>query len=376
MMIRMTTFISTILLIVACTTPITANAAIVNQETNAQYTSIQDAINAADSGQTINVTGGTYHEKLIINKPITLQGIKSSEGMPVIESQLSTAKNTANTTHVYSRNPTQKPERDYVVLINENNVNMNGFKITSKTTTSGKIDYFAAIAERACVIITSSNVIVKNNVIDQCEKGILLTGGGDNSIQKNTITRNTVDGVALINTNKNHLTDNNINHNILGGITLASVMLPQLMPTNSKPTVEYNEILNNNVSDNGVGGIGLGLAGHNRIADNIINNNGGWKSPNTSKDQLVTAGQKGFGISLSCEAYDNIVENNQIINNNNNGILISHAKRNVIRNNDILSSEFGIQSFNADTNQFNDNLIKNNTSYGIIFQSLLSGKKR
>lgn len=38
------------------------------------FTSIQDAITVADSGNTINVAAGTYTEYLDINKPVTLQG--------------------------------------------------------------------------------------------------------------------------------------------------------------------------------------------------------------------------------------------------------------------------------------------------------------
>src|SRR6266446_3445039 len=41
--------------------------------TNA-FTSIQQAVNAANSGDTINVAAGTYNEHVFIAKPLTIRG--------------------------------------------------------------------------------------------------------------------------------------------------------------------------------------------------------------------------------------------------------------------------------------------------------------
>ncbi len=47
--------------------------------------SIQDAIDAAASGDTIEINSGTYIENLRINKPLTIRGVDVGSGLPVID---------------------------------------------------------------------------------------------------------------------------------------------------------------------------------------------------------------------------------------------------------------------------------------------------
>jgi len=55
----------------------------VNASGNTDYTNIQDAVNAANNGGTINVASGTYYENVKVNKRLTLRGI----GMPVVDAR-------------------------------------------------------------------------------------------------------------------------------------------------------------------------------------------------------------------------------------------------------------------------------------------------
>jgi nitrous oxidase accessory protein NosD len=48
------------------------------------YSSIQDAIDAASLGDSIEVQSGYYNEQIVINKDVTLKGIDTGEGLPRI----------------------------------------------------------------------------------------------------------------------------------------------------------------------------------------------------------------------------------------------------------------------------------------------------
>ena len=49
------------------------------------FTSIQAAINAACPGDTIEVHSGTYAENVVVNKTLTLQGVDTGSGLPVVD---------------------------------------------------------------------------------------------------------------------------------------------------------------------------------------------------------------------------------------------------------------------------------------------------
>jgi pectin methylesterase-like acyl-CoA thioesterase len=52
----------------------------VNASGNADYTKIQDVVNAANNGDTINVASGTYYENVFVNKSVNIVG--SGEKLP------------------------------------------------------------------------------------------------------------------------------------------------------------------------------------------------------------------------------------------------------------------------------------------------------
>src|ERR1700704_1702565 len=63
---------------------------------NAQYTTIQSAVNAAPPGATINVCPGTYPETVRINKPLTVRGIRvGNENLILINPPLAAANTTS-----------------------------------------------------------------------------------------------------------------------------------------------------------------------------------------------------------------------------------------------------------------------------------------
>lgn len=52
---------------------------------NADYAKIQQAIDNATDGDVIEVHSGTYHENVYVFKPVTLLGVDTGQGMPLVD---------------------------------------------------------------------------------------------------------------------------------------------------------------------------------------------------------------------------------------------------------------------------------------------------
>ncbi len=130
--------------------------------------SIQDAINAAASGDTINIAAGTYTENVMANKPVTLAGAGAST------TTISAAGGTA-------------------VTITANNVTVDGFTITNPT---GKHGIYAA--DHSNLTITNNTVtdIGSSDATSGSNFGIAIVSSAA-AVDSITITDNTVSFVEI-----------------------------------------------------------------------------------------------------------------------------------------------------------------------------------
>jgi hypothetical protein len=110
---------------------------------NDTYESIQAAINAANDSDTINIGAGVYHESLIINKTINLQGAGSNKT-------------------IIDFNQYESVE---IININANSCKIDGLMITSSNYIEN--DTILTVGIRAK---SSSNIISNNSItnLDKC----------------------------------------------------------------------------------------------------------------------------------------------------------------------------------------------------------------
>ena len=195
---------------------------IVDDDGPANFTSIQEAINAANPGDTIFVHNGTYYENLVINKSITLVG--ENRDFTIINGN----------------------ETGNVIEITFDKVSISGFAI-QKSELSGS-GIFIGIA--------SSIMIYHNKIINNYE-GISIHYSINITISNNIISNN-FNGIYARSVTHSLFSDNIISLNTFGICLFSS---------------SENVISRNVISDNSVNGISFDYSGANEVCYNTIYDN-------------------------------------------------------------------------------------------------------
>jgi len=321
----------------------TSKVIIVNCTGVADYASIQDAINNANSGDIIKVNPCVYYENVVVNKSISLIG-----------------------TH---RNTTIIDGGGYgtVVNVTANNVNISGFTIKNSS-------YLAGIK-----LSSDHNTLTDNNVINN-DRGIKLWNSNNNTLVKNNISNNNY-GILMDSSNNNFYSNNNINKNHHGGI---------LMMNSNNNTITYinansnhgsgiaiensnnNTIINNNANSNRHhSGISIGNSNNNLLMNNTATSNYGGICIGNSNNNILTKNNASFNEGSGISLYDS---NNNVLTENNasfdGGIHISHSNNNILTNN-TASFGNGIELWISNNHTLIGNTMKSNScGFGIYGNSL------
>ncbi len=193
------------------------NTIYVDDSGGADYTNIQDAIDAASSGDTVYVYPGTYNENVEISKDLILTG--ENKDTTIIDG----GKN-GHTLYAYGA-PGSKIEThiseftirnagglgyDCIALSYVNNGTINNNKIMNSDESDGiQLDHCNDVTisdntisnnEGSGVSLTlSDNNIIHNNVIQSNQKGMYIYySSNNNEIYENTITGNSQYGVHVV----------------------------------------------------------------------------------------------------------------------------------------------------------------------------------
>ena len=190
------------------------------------YSKIQDAINSAFHGDTVFVYNGTYYERIVINKRISLIG----------EDRDTTVIDGSGVT-------------DYIVYISANWVNISGFTI-QRISLQGWC---------TSVEIRASYVTIKGNILRKNKQGIRLTSK-NNKVFNNIISQNTR-GISFEgryqSVYENIISNNSVAISMLGSYTEIDscvISMNQICDnevgfeiSNTKnTTISFNNIINNN----------------------------------------------------------------------------------------------------------------------------------
>jgi parallel beta-helix repeat protein len=195
----------------------------VDDDGPADFSTIQEAVNAAQTGDTVFVKSGTYWENVVIDKTLNLTG--EDRDTVII-----------NTTDIG------------ILVENVDFVNISNFNIVNGSIIGIKFEY-------------SNTNIITNNIFQNNDIAIALFNSDETSIYNNMITDNN-NGIYLSQSNYNNICDNIVANNVGNGIEVRSYS-------------DNNTVVNNTVINNQHGIIIRLWSDNNQISDNKINSNTG-----------------------------------------------------------------------------------------------------
>ncbi len=181
------------------------------------FSSIQDAIDNASSGDTVFVYNGTYKENIHINKKINLIGA---------------GINNTKIIGIYN----ESNDENIIIKITEDSVNVSGFTITND---DGYFhDYFYRTCSGISIDYADNCSIYKNYLTDLGDFGIRVRKGNDCSIKNNRID-NVLNKIGC-----NILIDSSNNSRIINNILTRSTISGIWISRCNNAIINKNYILN------------------------------------------------------------------------------------------------------------------------------------
>jgi thermitase len=300
------------------------------------FPAIQKAMNEASAGYTIQVASGTYHEHVVVDKPLEVIGenvtttVIDGDGVGV------------------------------VVAAIEDNVSISGF-----TVRNSGYDVFDG-----GICLYSSNNNVRNTITDNNgANGILLEGSSNNTIIGNVVSNNSQDGIWSYYSGKNILRNNRMNDNTCNFEVEGIDVSDYIQDIDTSNTIDGRPIYYcvNKHDEMIPADAGYVAAVNCTRIDvknlNLTNNFQGllFAYTNNSAVTNIYVSHNGVGIDLE-ESSGNTINGNVAVDNIVGIWLNSHCNANIINDNEASESMAGIAlTESCNYNTITDNIVSDNT---------------
>jgi parallel beta-helix repeat protein len=283
----------------------------VDDDGPADFNSIQEAINNANSGDTIFVYMGIYYEHIFINKTITLVG--EDNNFTIID-----GNKTNNVVHIKADN----------VIVENFAVRNSGMYLYSGILVDHSVGDIVINNnviynyEGIRLIFSDSNVVCDNTISNNYD-GAYIYSSNNNVFSNNVISSNNYDGVYIFSSNNNEFSNNTIGSNNYDGAYIYSS--------------NNNVFSNNTILYNSFAGVSLIYSDSNVVCDNTISNNydGAYiYSSDNNEFSNNTIGSNSYDGAYIYSSNNNTFSNNAIILNSHYGIsLVLLSSNNTIYHN-------------------------------------------
>lgn len=320
---KKTSLLLGVILIVAFNTPLafTQSTTIIVPD---DFSTIQEAVNAANPGDTIYVRAGTYHEIVTINK-----------------NNLALTGENKHTTIIDGGGGTDRT----VLVDNADNVEINGLTIqnsydgiylydSSFGTVSGNI--ITTCASRGIILSCSSFITISGNTLTSNHDGIELYKSSFITISGNTIT-NSRFGIGISSSFGNTFSENTITNSEDG-----------LYIWNSSYTTASGNTITNSASR----GISLSNSSYCNVSENTITFSAiqgillSSSFSNTISENTLTSNYAALQLYRSSYA---TVSGNNITNNSHYGIYLYQSSDNMIFHNSFINNTIQVEYPGIDT---------------------------
>jgi len=319
------------------------------------YSTIQEAINHANEGDTIYARNGTYYENVVVNKTVALIGEGKNSTIIDGDGKGHVIDAMANNVVIRDFTITNSKEWDngiYVytwnnITIQNNNIVDNFLGVELRESLNSTLSNNRMIGNQLNFLVGGSNLshfihdVDSSNLVDgrpvyywinrknehvPVDAGYLALINCTNIMAKDLYIKNN-GGILLVNTNNSTITQNHIERNWCGIMVRWS---------------SNNTISLNNITRNTWDGVILNQSFHNTISDNNITINYqrgvvlSYSSYNMVYGNNVTKNQReGFDIS---ESMNNTISGNNISANNYYGILFRNSSYNKVFHNNFINN--------------------------------------
>jgi parallel beta-helix repeat protein len=352
------------------------------QDPDAQFTSIQAAVNAAQNGDHIEVFAGTYHEQVIIPSKLNnvdIFGVGNRENVRIAPTNFTADPTTQAVVHVNgARNidihnflitgssaPAAAANGAYygVLVDNGGSADVSGNHITTirDLPLSGNqqgIGVQYGFTDSMGNVLSSGKGETENNLIDDYQKGGVVVIGAQSKaeVEGNTIvgagptTVIAQNGIQVSNGAKAEIEDNSVSGNNYTVTTTVAVGI-LLFGAADNVEIEGNTVFGNNegillyftnrseIEDNHShhntnNGIALFQSNRNKIEDNNVDHNGlDGINIDTSNNNSITDNEAfynmRYGIALEATSTDNTVRDNELGHNTVGPIFVGNPDNNV-----------------------------------------------